>query len=213
MPALDTAITPFSNADTQRAMVQANLDPAIVVKMCVTPQAGQTVAVTLDNAFVGHSWPSGAVHDRRAWVELVAYANGQVVYQSGVVPEGQSVTALNDPALWLLRETLFDTQNNEVRMLWQAASVKNAFLPVAVTNDPKDVRYFHSVTQTYDVPPSADRITMRVRIIPIGLDVIDDLVASSDLDPSVRPTMAKNVYTLAGTQLEWTSATGIGCIP
>jgi hypothetical protein len=213
MAALDTALTPFPNTDAQRASVQGNLDPAIVAKLCVTPQATQRVSVTLDNAFVGHSWPSGAVHDRRAWVELVAYANGQIVFQSGVVPEGQSVTAISDPALWLMRETLLDAQSKEVHMLWQAASTKSSFLPVAVTNDPKDPKYFHAVTQSYDVPQNADRITLRVRIIPIGLDVVDDLIASGDLDASVRPAMAKLVYTLAGTQLEWTSAKGTGCIP
>ena len=50
-----------------------------------------------------------------------------------------------------------------------------------------------------------DRVTMRVRVVPVGLDVIDDLVASNDLAESVRATMP--TFTLAGADLEWTADT------
>ncbi|MGH7326799.1 MAG: hypothetical protein ACREJX_00480, partial [Polyangiaceae bacterium] len=84
-------------------------------------------------------------------------------------------------------------------------------LTPSVTNNPQDPRYYHALSHTYDVPPSADRITMRLRMIPVGYDVLDDLVASGDLDPSVRDAMP--VYTLAGTSLEWTQDKGLGCVP
>jgi hypothetical protein len=218
--AADTASTPFPDAAAQQALVEMNLGSAIVARLCVSapsPASGVqpadlAVTVTLDNAFVGHAWPSGASQDRRAWVELVASAGGQPVYQTGVVQDGQDVTQISDPDLWLFREELFDAQSNEVRMMWQAASTKVAAVPVALTLDPTDPRYDHSVSKTFDVPSGADQVTVRVRMTPIGLDVVDDLVASADLDPSYRANVP--VYTMGGTTLTWTRAVdGSGCIP
>ena len=51
---------------------------------CVNqPTGAPNVMVTLDNAFVGHEFPSGAAHDRRVWLELHASANGTDVLTSG----------------------------------------------------------------------------------------------------------------------------------
>ena len=72
----------------QRQAVQRDLDTAVAAKLCVTPDgAGLVAEVTLDNAGAGHSFPSGAAHDRRAWVELSAFNAGGLVFQSGGVPE------------------------------------------------------------------------------------------------------------------------------
>ncbi|HEX7664093.1 MAG TPA: hypothetical protein VF407_06280, partial [Polyangiaceae bacterium] len=172
---------------------------------------GPTVTASLDDAFVGHDFPSGATHDRRAWLELVAYAGTDVVFSSGVVEDGKDVLALNDPNLWIFRQRLLDASGAEVKFMWQAASTEGTFLTPSVTNDPQDPRYYHALTHTYDVPANADRITMRLRIIAVGYDVLDDLVASGDLAQSVRDSM--KVLTLAGTQLEWTAAKGFGCVP
>ena len=46
-------------------------------------------------------------------------------------------------------------------------------------------------------------MTLRVRLQPIGLDVLDDLISSGDLDPRFRAAMP--TFTLGGT-LEWTQA-------
>ena len=200
MPGVDLALTDFPEADAQRKLVQQNLDPALVAKLCVSPpQSGDAVAVTLDNAFVGHAWPSGAAQDRRAWLEVVAYAKGQVVFQSGVVPDAQSVTSLPDPSLWLLRTSMTDAAGKEVHMMWDAAKTLDTLLPPSVTNDPQDPRYYHSVTRTFAAPPSIDRVTARVRLVPIGLDVLDDLIASGDLDASYRAKMP--IFTLGGTEV------------
>ena len=48
-----------------------------------------------------------------------------------------------------------------------------------------------------------DRITLQVKIQPVGRDILDDLVASGDLDAGVRdaiPTLP------VGAMLEWTPA-------
>lgn len=96
-------------------------------------------------------------------------------------------------------------------MFWEAASYDSNQLPGPVTNVQSDPSYylthvlrtFPRPTSTPAVIPMPDRVTMRVRLVPIGLDVLDDLIASKDLDPAVRDAMP--TFTLAGTDLEWTA--------
>ncbi len=213
MPGVDVALGPFAETDAQRKAVQSMLDPAIVARLCVKPaQAKLSVELTLDNRGIGHDWPSGASHDRRAWAEIVAYAGSQMIFQSGVVAEGQSITLLADPALWLLRERLLDARGGDARFLWQAASFDVASLPPKVTDVASDPSFDRSVTKSWLVDATADKITARVRIVPIGLDVIDDLVASGDLDPSLRAKVP--VFTLRSTVLEWSADRGLpSCVP
>jgi hypothetical protein len=212
MPGVDLALTPgFAEADVQKYLVQQNLDPDLVTKLCVMPAgAGPNVTVSLDDAFVGHNWPSGAVHDRRAWVELIAYQGTNVVFQTGVVQGGEDITKSTDPTLWLLREKLTDATGAEVSMLWKAAKATPDSLPPAVTNDQKNPAYYHAVVKSFTVPPAADHITLRVRIIPIGYDVIDDLTMSGDIDPMYRALMT--VFDLAGGTLDWKTAQGFNCV-
>ena len=213
---VDTALTPFPEAEVQREAVQRSLDGTLQGQLCVTGAGspGATLQVVLENVSAGHMWPSGAAHDRRAWVEVIAYAGGQPVYQSGVIAGGESVTASLDPDLWLIRECLFDAQGQYVSMLWEAASHESNQLPVPTPSEPSDpahglarvVRTFPRPTSTpaaLAVPP--DRVTMRVRLVPVGFDVLDDLIAGGDLDPLVRgriPTLD-----LGGVALEWTAET------
>lgn len=214
-PGVDVALTDFPEAKAQAAAVQQSLDTTLQAALCVkgADSPGATIQVVLDNVGAGHLWPSGVAHDRRAWVEVQAFANGKTVYQSGVVADGASVTALADPDLWLMRECLFDKQDKPVAMFWEAASVETSQLPGPTTNVPTDPDYYLThVFRNYPRPTSTpatlatppDRVTMRVRIVPVGFDVLDDLVASGDLDPAVKAKMP--VFTLAATTLEWTAA-------
>jgi hypothetical protein len=50
------------------------------------------------------------------------------------------------------------------------------------------------------------RVTARLRIRPIGLDVLQDLVDSGDLDPAFVAEMPTLTF---GAQLEWTPADGV----
>jgi hypothetical protein len=213
MAAVD--LLPYTDAGAQAALAQALLDPALTARLCVQPGAqASTVTVTLSDSVAGHDFPSGAVHDRRAWVELVASSAGAVVFQSGVVPNDQtSVESLGDPNLWLLKETLLDSSQTpaSVLFMWQAATAHDVSLPVAVTNDPADPRFDHSVSRTYAFPASADDVRIRVRLAPVAIEVVQSLVASGDLDPAYPATL--HVYTLAGTEREWTAANGGGCVP
>jgi len=212
LAAVDVALTPFAETEAQRAEVQRLLDATLLAKLCVKQSpAGFVADVTLDNAFAGHKFPSGAAQDRRAWVELVAYRGGNVVFSSGVVPEKKAVTSIGDPNLWLLRDRIFDTAGKEVHMFWQAAKVESELLPAAVTADPSDPAFYHSVTKTYALPlPPPDRVTMKVRIRPIDFDLLDDLVATKDLDPVILDRVP--TFDLTSTAREWRTEMGFRCI-
>ena len=215
-PAVDIALTPFPESETQKASVQAFLGTTLSSELCVGVQGNQVgIHVSLENAGAGHSWPSGSAQDRRAWVEVIAYAGANVIYRSGVVPDGVAVTTIGDPDLWLLRECMLDAQNNDVSMFWQAASPsENYGIPGQVTANLLDPAvYQNHVYQTFPrstfltIAPgqSPDRVTMRVRLQPIGLDVVDDLVASGDLDPSTRTAI--QTFDIGPSPLvEWTPA-------
>jgi hypothetical protein len=205
MPAVDVTLTTFPNADKQRAAVQSLLDQTIIARLCVQPSPlGFSATVRLDNAFAGHGFPSGAAQDRRAWVEVVAYRGGAISFQSGVVADKQAVAALPDPNLWLLRDKIFGTAGNEVHMFWEAARFESSQLPAAVTNDPRDPRFDHSVTRTYILGPQPDRVTMRVRMRPVDFDLLDDLVGTGDLDAAVLDKVP--TFDLASTVKEWSGA-------
>ena len=68
-----------------------------------------------------------------------------------------------------------------------------------------------AVTRSFSVPTSADKITARVRIRALPAEVLADLVTNAKLDPAVVANMP--TFTLGKTVVEWTSATGFGCVP
>ncbi|MDP9035110.1 MAG: FixH family protein [Myxococcota bacterium] len=220
-PAVDIPIgANEADGGVARATVQQFLASSLQGGLCVTRAGG--VRAILDPVFLGHDWPSGTAQDRRAWAEIVAYNGGAVIYQSGVVPDGTPVVGLpNDPDLWLLRDSMFDGQGNPVDMFWQAASSKTNAIPALATFDPLDMRYYQThVEQLYprsgatpmSLPQMPDRVTFRMRLQPVGLDVLESLVGSGDLAPSVPSQMPTfDVSFLSpdgGTQaaLEWTPA-------
>jgi hypothetical protein len=183
-----------------------------LAKLCVKPGArGMDVDVTLDNAFAGHGWPSGAMPDRRAWVEFIAYKDGAEVFSSGVVKDNEGVHALVDPSLFQLRDRTFRTDGSYTPMFWEAKTYESKQLSAATTNDRSDPAFFHATTQTYELVGLPDRLTMRVRIRPIDHDLVDDLVASKDLDPSFKEKL--NTFTLSNTVLEWKKEMGFRCVP
>lgn len=210
-PAVDVALTSFPDDKKQLAEIHDKLDTGTLqAALCIRHELGGIRAeVVLDNVGAGHQWPSGASQDRRAWVELVAYAAGQQIYSSGAVPDGTAVVDAADPDLWLVRDCMFDQSGKSVHMFWQAASTEQNLLPAPITTDQSSPDFY--LTHVYwryprsgALPAAPDRVTMRVRLRPIGLDVIDDLVASGDLDASVRGRIP--TFDLSSTALEWTPA-------
>jgi hypothetical protein len=210
------------------AGVQALLSNAIVGDLCVSQRGA--IRVVLDTPNLGHDFPSGATQDRRLWIEVVAYQGANVVYQTGVVPfGGPAFDAQKDPDLWLLRDCIFDGQGHQVDMFWQAASYEGNELPALATfvtsstsyNIPQRVQYFPRSGEP--LPGTFDRVTLNLWLQPVGTDVLDDLVASGDLSPSVAAAMPMLPVPLAGVTpgtfasapLVWTAAATVdgGVVP
>jgi len=216
-PGVDVALTgapagAAGSADVARQGVQDSLDTTLQGTLCLTD--ANTIEVTLDNAGAGHAWPSGATQDRRAWVEVTAYVGDRVIYQSGAVPAGGTVETLGDPDLWLIRDCIYDGQGQSVHDFWAAESIaKSNQIPGPVKATIKDptsfsrshVRYLYPGQGHGTLPERPDRITMHVFIKPVGDDVLADLVASGDLDPSVVPTVPTFEVSW-GSTVDWTSA-------
>jgi hypothetical protein len=208
-PAVDLALTPWPEADAQRQRAQELLDSTVQSTVCWNPVTSR-VEVTLDNVGAGHGWPSGATPDRRAWVELQAFAGAERLYASGGA-EALPLESSPDPDLWLVRDCLRDATGAETSLFWQAASVTSNQLPGSPILDVNDPMTF--ATHRQRVFPAAgaglaktpDRITLAVHLQAVGSDVLDALVASGDLDGAVASRVAR--YDLAGAAVEWTTAT------
>ncbi len=206
--AVDVAVTPWPEKEAQAAAVKTMLDQTLAVALCVQIVGGRaSVQVVADNAAGGHSFPSGSAQDRRLWFELQAFQNGtpEPIYRSGVVPAGVDPGAIGDPDLWLLRDHFFDDTGKEVHMFWEAKRYETHLLPAKPP--PAPLRSTHLIRR-YPRDPAGlfaarpDRVTLRVLLQPIGLDVLDDLVRSGDLDPAIRA--ATPPPHVVGSTLEWT---------
>jgi len=188
------------DAGGQLALIQQFLDSTVQSAICVrTPPGGAPKAeVILDNVASGHGFPSGSAQDRRFWVELHAYADGGELYASG--NDGSSDA-------WLMRDCMFGVDGGQVSMFWDAASHSGNALPAQPTFDSADPRYYEThLAQTYplgggNLSAAPDRITVALHLQPIGRDVLDDLVASGDLDPSFAASAPELTV---GEPLEWT---------
>jgi len=210
-PAVDVTLTaaPGVAELDQRRAVQDQLDSTLQGTICFN-DGTQAITVAVDNVAAGHAFPSGATQDRRAWLELTAYAGAQVVYQSGV-KANETVEAATDPDLVVLRDCIFDAAGAEVQMFWEARQQTINLIPgpvVATVQDPTSFNRTHvkyAFPRTGSLPASPDRITLQVFLKPVGDDVLSSLVASGDLDPAVAALVP--TYTLGGGgTLEWTRA-------
>jgi hypothetical protein len=177
--------------------------------LCVTVGRGR-IQVLLDNVAAGHSFPSGATQDRRLWAELTAFSGGVQVFQSGAIDAGQSDSTNTDADLWQMRDCIFDDAGTEVHNFWDAASFESNALPAQVTFDMSDSRFYQShvvrrFPLTADLPADPDRVVLQMKLRPVSLDVLNDLVGSGDLDAAVRDRL---VTFDVGKKLEWTPATG-----
>lgn len=215
-PGVDVALTDWPGKDLQLEGIQRELDTSVQAQLCYNPD-GNKIELTLTNVGAGHMWPSGSAQDRRAWVELVAQSGEETILETGVVAEDEPVaqTTTTDPLLWQLRDFTYDTAGQVVHMFWDAASYDSELLPPGVTTDMSDPAFNHSVLRTYELGASPAPTYMRValHIRPIGLDVLDDLIATGDLEAIYRERMP--TFTVSGATLEWTpeAAGSSGCVP
>ena len=213
---VDVALTDdFPERETQRATVQRLLDITVFGQICVSPLGGGLTEVTVgyESFATGHNFPSGASQDRSAWVQVVATAGDDVVYSSGVIPEGTPVAEIDDPDLWVLGDEMFNDDGEPVHHFWEARSVTGEALPGATAAKPEDPGWIdpHIVKRYLIAGVSPDRVTAQMFVRPIRLDTLDDLIASGDLDPSIRDAMP--TFSMRTSQLQWRAELGERCNP
>jgi Cytochrome c554 and c-prime len=216
---IDQALTTWPETDVQAAKIHRDLDPAIQVRMCLTPVNGDQIELTLDNRGAGHKWPSGAAQDRRAWVELIAYDDQDtVLFSSGVVPDGTDADELaasgTDPYLWQINDQVFDSSDQPADFFWQVARYDETnTLKGPITSDPGNPAYVHSTTRDFPVPglrATIAKITIRVRIRALPTAMLDDLVSGGELDASIPDKV--QTLDIAGTDVEWDASSGNNCL-
>lgn len=212
LPGIDVALTPWPGVADQRAQIERDLFGALGATLCVRPSGGGVEAsVTIDNIQVGHAFPSGTTHARRLWVELVAETGGVVTQTIGRFEPGEVVHDGDDPDAWILGSEFRDATGREVQFVWQAEAIDSELLTASVTLDPNEPGYFHARTRTWQLVGLPDSLRLSVHVQPIGLDILDHLIESGDLDPSVRDAMP--THTLAGAERVWLATGGYGCVP
>jgi hypothetical protein len=235
LPAIDQALTPFPEREDQAKAVQSIYDagPAIIgLRPFPTEPAyggicldgNDTITVRVDTPNLGHNYPSGAAQDRRSWVEVIAYnAAGTVIYDSGVVPDGMDPEDINDQyvnctlpgkescsGFW---DRTFKADGSPAHFFWEVATVDSKLLLPQTVLEPYRDGYDHSRTVRYLVGPTivqqVDKIVAKVKTRPLPYHVIDDLIASGDLDPSVRGEL-KTLEGRSGTSTWLRSTAGTG---
>jgi hypothetical protein len=202
-PAVDTALTEWPGKPEMKAAIEEELRTTVQSELCYNPGTN-AMDLTLTNVAAGHMFPSGSSQDRRAWVELTATVGANVVLESGVIADGESVDAVVDPLLWRMHDTGYNADDEVEHMFWNIVRVESELLPPSVTFDMTSPDFDHSKTRSYPLGanPRPDQVDVVVRLRAIDLALIDELIASGDLDPVYRDRI--ETYDLEGSRLVWT---------
>jgi len=208
-PGVDVALSPFPGRDIQRQAIDCEL--AFNTRIRSVQHDGLGTFTVSSETSAGHRQPSGAAQDRRMWFEVVAYdADENVVFESGLVGDAEPVEKAPsdpdyDPQLVLYRDWVFDADGELTHDFWEAApstahpeGYEALTLPYAV-----DPAVPHTISARYAIPQyrAIERMTVRLRLQPIGIDVLEDLVRTGDLAASVVDRMP--TFTLHGAAVEW----------
>jgi nitrate/TMAO reductase-like tetraheme cytochrome c subunit len=250
---IDQALTPFPGtaampppapALTQAEAIKRDLDPALTIVgatpltdtdgqigsgyieggICVTHE--QTITVRIDTRGTGHMWPSGASQDRRAWLQLIAYdVNNNILFQTGVVPDGMDPEDINDPNLVGFWDRIYKADGTPAHFFWEvnnevttepggsgSAALMGSggqLVRPPTTLVQSSPAFDHSTTATFNVggtiATAVDHIAAQILIRPYNFAMLNDLVSSGDLDASYL-TMIPTL-TIAGTIRTWTKST------
>ena len=217
-PAVDVALTEWPNRDAMRIAVErCELQQRSLTDLKV--EAGQSVpgepfsfTVFLETA-AAHSMPSGAASDRRMWVDLIAYDSaGTEVLKSGQIAAGEveekpADDPAHDPNFCVFRDRIFNAEGKEVHMFWEATQRIPAEPKVLPPQVDATVRHYAecSFRTPRGLREAPAKISVRVRMRPMGVDVLQDLVSSGHLDPKYVAEMP--TFTVADREFELDPAT------
>jgi len=221
-PGIDVPLVDFPHSDAMRSAVEdCQLGNASVsfFKLEVTPPNLFTFAIETS---AGHNQPSGAAQDRRMWLEFLAYDDdGNLIEEASSgniaddeIEEKPVDDPKHDPHLLMFRDRIFDARGKPVHMFWEAeksAAYPDGYLssalPVASTTYIEGkhvvVKQYRASGRNGGLPA---RVTARLRMRAIGMDVLQSLVDSGDLDRAVAARMPTLSF---GAQIEWTPEAGL----
>lgn len=210
MPGVDVALTPFPGHANHVAAVQEELDYALEAHLCMSEEEQLTIKV--GNIGAGHSFPSGAAHDRRVWVEAIAFKAGEEVWSHGVLPVDVPLAQAPDEEPFSFFEHAFDSNGDDALMFWDAQSSEHNLLVAPSDLNVDSAFADQHQFRVFDLAGlEVDAIEIKVKMRPMALHVIQSLIDSGDLDPSVRAAIP--TFTLKSTEVSWTRADGFICLP
>jgi hypothetical protein len=220
---IDAALTEFPYRGAQKLAIECLLQggPFIV---SIQPDFDGTDAfpgkfnLTFETD-AGHNSPSGASQDRRMWLEVTGYDdNDNAFYRSGHIADGElEEKPDDDPArdkdLWLFRDRIFDQDGKPTHMFWKAAMSDTQRLGYEAHTIPVQTTpgAAHTVNKAFpiaqlDQPERLARLETVMHIRPMGMDVLQDLVESGDLDPDIPARVP--TFTAWGTLGKWKRGQG-----
>ena len=216
MPGVDIALTPFPDRERQRQAVQLSLDTTLSARLCVGSDGENTrLLVQMENMGAGHAWPSGAIQDRRAWVEIIGYEGDEERFSTGNVADDQAMTSVKneDTQMISFGATAYDADGNITHDFWDMVRTESDVMPSPVPHLRGIDTGENHRNYNLSFPGDVDRVEMKVRIRPMGLDILQELVDHEGLDPAVKQAMP--TFDLGSTELVWTpeAADQSGCVP
>jgi hypothetical protein len=213
---VDVPLTEFPHAAAMRSAVEAcELQGALSSYFTVSRDPGPlgTLTVTLETQ-AGHGMPSGAAQDRRLWVELIAYdASNKELFRKGVIADQEIEETKEQPHECLFREYMLDANGQETHNFWEAASIdktRGRLLPTTPIGG-NVMPGGHSRDCTFRPPLTAaafppDHIDLRVRLRPMGMDVLQDLVKTGHLPAEIPARMP--TFTVASYRATYSATSG-----
>ena len=210
MPGVDIALTPFAGHAEHVAAVQEELDYALEAHLCMNEEEQLTIKV--GNIGAGHSFPSGAAHDRRVWVEAIAYQNNAEVWSHGVVPVDVPLADAPTETPFSFFDHATDSNGNEALMLWEIESSEPNLLLAPDDLDLNSAFADQHQIRVFDLSQlDVDRVEIKVKMRPMSLHIIQSLIDSGDLAPQIREAIP--TFTLKSTEVTWTRDDGYLCLP
>jgi hypothetical protein len=198
-PAVDVALTPWPHKEAMASAVEnCALPNTISGYFTVERDPGPLGTITvMMEADAGHMFPSGATQDRRLWLEAIAYdANMQEIWRVGQVEDGQLEETAEAPHPCLFRDYAVDDQGVETHDFWEVAQIKESrLMPFTPRGQATPSLGGHTAICNSIRPPVAAAalepvvIDFRLRMRPMGVDVLTDLIGTGHLAPELLAAM------------------------
>jgi hypothetical protein len=196
-PAVDVPLEDFPHADAMRSAVSACTLPNTVgsyvtIERDEGPQGELTVWMEQD---AGHSFPSGATQDRRLWLELIAYdENMAELYRIGQIGDQELEEPQGQPHPCMFRDRVVDANGQETHDFWEAKTLEKSNLMGFTPAGRVPVQGEHAASCIFNPPIAfaqtpAAYIDLKLRIRPMGMDVLNDLIGTGHLAADVATRM------------------------